>query len=171
MDVGVKNDLDDVERPVWRKITHATYDSSGGSAMTCERALACIQVGIGMVHEETARSVALLATGEVGIDNTSPSSIITAVLTGAPVDEMTGIGSGIPFGRIRHETGLIRRDTAINCSNPSGTVDVFAKVDGLELATMGELILDGASLRIPVVVDGFIADAAAATAIGIRPGV
>ena len=151
VDVGVKNDLDDVEGLVRRKVMHAARDFSEGPAMTREEALACVQVGIDMAREEAARGVTLLAAGEMGIGNTSPSSAIAAVLTGASVDEVTGI--------------------AITRPNPSDAVDVLAKVGGPELAAMSGLMLGGASLRIPVVVDGFIAGAAAAIAIGIRPGV
>ena len=171
VDVGVKNDLDDVEGLVRRKVMHAARDFSEGPAMTREEALACVQVGIDMAREEAARGVTLLAAGEMGIGNTSPSSAIAAVLTGASVDEVTGIGSGIPSERVRHKAGLIRRGIAINRPNPSDAVDVLAKVGGPELAAMSGLMLGGASLRIPVVVDGFIAGAAAAIAIGIRPGV
>ena len=110
----------------------------------------------------------LLAAGEMGIGNTSPSSAIAAVLTGASVDEVTGIGSGIPSERVRHKAGLIRRGIAINRPDPNDAVDVLAKVGGPELAAMSGLMLGGASLRIPVVVDGFIAGAAAAIAIGTR---
>ena len=92
VDVGVKNDLDDVEGLVRRKVMHAARDFSEGPAMTREEALACVQVGIDMAREEAARGVTLLAAGEMGIGNTSPSSAIAAVLTGASVDEVTGIG-------------------------------------------------------------------------------
>ena len=161
VDVGVKNDLDDVEGLMRRKVMHAARDFSEGPAMTREEALACVQVGIDMAREEASR----------GVGNTSPSSAIAAVLTGASVDEVTGIGSGIPSERVRHKAGLIRRGIAINRPDPNDAVDVLAKVGGPELAAMSGLMLGGASLRIPVVVDGFIAGAAAAIAIGIRPGV
>ena len=163
VDVGVKL--------VRRKVMHAARDFSEGPAMTREEALACVQVGIDMAREEAARGVTLLAAGEMGIGNTSPSSAIAAVLTGASVDEVTGIGSGIPSERVRHKASLIRRGIAINRPDPNDAVDVLAKVGGPELAAMSGLMLGGASLRIPVVVDGFIAGAAAAIAIGIRPGV
>ena len=89
VDVGVKNDLDDVEGLVRRKVMHAARDFSEGPAMTREEALACVQVGIDMAREEAARGVTLLAAGEMGIGNTSPSSAFAAVLTGASVDEVT----------------------------------------------------------------------------------
>ena len=167
VDVGVK----DVEGLVRRKVMHAARDFSECGAMTAEERLACVQVGSDMPREEASRGVTLLAAGEMGIGNTSPSSAIAAVLTGASVDEVTGIGSGIPSERVRHKAGLIRRGIAINRPDPNDAVDVLAKVGGPELAAMSGLMLGGASLRIPVVVDGFIAGAAAAIAIGIRPGV
>lgn len=171
VDVGIKGDVGGAEGLVRRKVVHAARDFSEGPAMTREEALACVQVGIDMAHEEAKKGVTLLSAGEMGIGNTSPSSAIAAVLTGASVDEVTGIGSGIPSERVRHKAGLIRRGIAINLPNPSDAVDVLAKVGGPELAAMSGLMLGGASLRIPVVVDGFIAGAAAAIAIGIRPGV
>ena len=171
VDVGVKGDLGDVEGLIRRKVMHAARDFSEGPAMTREEALACIQVGIDMAREEAAKGATLLAAGEMGIGNTSPSSAIAAVLTGASVDEVTGIGSGIPSGRVRHKADLIRRGIAVNRPDPRDAVDVLAKVGGPELAAMSGLMLGGAALRIPVVVDGFIAGAAAAVAVGILPGV
>ncbi len=170
VDVGVKGDLDDAEGLVRRKVVHAARDFSEGPAMTREEALACVQVGIDMAREEAKKGVALLAAGEMGIGNTSPSSAITAVLTGASVEEVTGIGSGIPQERVRHKAELIRQGIECNRPDPADAVDVLAKVGGPELAAMAGLMLGGASLRIPVLVDGFIAGAAAAVAIGIRPG-
>ena len=119
VDVGVKNDLDDVEGLMRRKVMHAARDFSEGPAMTREEALACVQVGIDMAREEAARGVTLLAAGEMGIGNTSPSSAIAAVLTGASVDEVTGIGSGIPSERIRHKSGAALQSTAPTQVMPS----------------------------------------------------
>ena len=123
-----------------------------------------------MAREEAARGTTLLAAGEMGIGNTSPSSAVAAVLTGASVEDVTGIGSGIPSDRVRRKAELIRRGIDVNHPDPGDPVDVLAKVGGPELAAMAGLMLGGASLRIPVVVDGFIAGAAAAAAVALRPG-
>ena len=170
VDVGVKGELEGVEGLVRRKIVHGARDFSEGPAMTRDEALACMQVGVDMAREEAARGATLLAAGEMGIGNTSPSSAITAVLTGAPVEEVTGIGSGIPSAQVRHKAELIRYGIEINNPDPHDPLDVLAKVGGPELAAMSGLMLGGAALRIPVVVDGFIAGAAAAIAIALRPG-
>lgn len=170
VDVGVAGDLDDAEGLIRRKVVHAARDFSEGPAMSREEALACVRVGIDMAREEAARGTGLLAAGEMGIGNTSPSSAVAAVLTGAPVDVVTGIGSGIPSERVRLKADLIRRGIAYNRPDPADPLDVLAKVGGPELGAMCGLMLGGASLRIPVVVDGFIAGAAAALAVALRPG-
>ena len=171
VDVGVKHDLDDAEGLVDRKVVHAARDFSEGPAMTREEALACLQVGIDMAREKAAQGANLLAAGEMGIGNTSPSSAITAVVTGASVEEVTGIGSAIAPERVRRKAELIRRGIELNAPDPTDALDILAKVGGPELAAMSGFMLGGASLRIPVVVDGFIAGAAAAIAIGLHPGV
>ena len=171
VDVGVAGDLDDVEGLVRRKVMHAAHDFSQGPAMTRAQALACLQVGVDMAREEAAGGVSLLAAGEMGIGNTSPSSAIASVLTGASVAQVTGLGSGIPSERLLHKIRLIEQGIACNRPNPADALDVLAKVGGPELAAMSGLMLGGASLRIPVVVDGFIAGAAAAIAIGLHPEV
>ncbi len=171
VDVGIKHDLENAEGLVRRKVVHAARDFSEGPAMTREEAQACLQVGIDMAREEAARGVSLLAAGEMGIGNTSPSSAIAAVLTGASVEDVTGIGSAISSERVRHKTALIRQGIDLNTPDPADALDVLAKVGGPEIAAMCGLMLGGASLRIPVVVDGFIAGAAAAVAVGLYPGV
>ncbi len=170
VDVGVKGDLSDAEGLVRRKVMPGARDFSQGPAMTREEALACLQVGIDMARKEAERGVSLLAAGEMGIGNTSPSSAITAVLTGVSAAEVTGIGSGIPPERLRRKAELIQQGIGRNRPDPDDALDVLAKVGGPEIAAMAGLMLGGASLRIPVVIDGFIAGAAAAVAVGIRPG-
>ncbi|WP_300735106.1 nicotinate-nucleotide--dimethylbenzimidazole phosphoribosyltransferase [uncultured Desulfovibrio sp.] len=169
VDVGVADALEGAEGLVRRKVMPGCRDFSEGPAMTREEALACLQVGIDMAREEAARGTQLLVAGEMGIGNTSPSSAIASVLTGAPVEEVTGLGSGISSESLRRKTELIRQGIARNQPDPSDPLDVLAKVGGTELAAMAGLMLGGASLRIPVVVDGFIAGAAAAIAVGLHP--
>lgn len=170
VDVGVADPLDGAEGLVRRKVMPGCRDFSEGPAMTRDEALACLQTGIDMAREEAARGTRLLAAGEMGIGNTSPSSAIAAVLTGAAVEEVTGLGSGISSAALARKTALIRQGIDRNRPNPDDPLDVLAKVGGPELAAMTGLMLGGASLRIPVVVDGFIAGAAAAVGIALRPG-
>lgn len=111
----------------------------------------------------------IVAAGEMGIGNTTPSSAIVAVLTGTPVETVTGRGSGVRGEVIRKKIKLIEQGITLNKPDPSDAIDVLAKVGGPEIGAMAGLMLGAASLRVPIVIDGFIAGAAAAIAQGIRP--
>ncbi len=171
VDVGMKDDISDCIGLIQRKVVHAARDFSQGPAMTRDQALSCIQVGLDMARERAAQGATLLAAGEMGIGNTSPSSAVVAVLTGATVEAVTGIGSGISSQHIRRKTELIRLGIELNHPDPSDAIDVLSKVGGPELGAMAGFMLGGASLRIPVVVDGFISGAAAALAASLQPTV
>ncbi|WPX39823.1 nicotinate-nucleotide--dimethylbenzimidazole phosphoribosyltransferase [Akkermansia sp. N21116] len=171
VDVAVKDDINNLPGLVNRKIMNAVHDFSKGPAMTRVQAEQSVQTGIDMAHDASSRGITLLAAGEMGIGNTSPSSAIAAVLMGIPVSSVTGIGSGINTETVRKKISLIEQGIRLNQPDPGDTLDVLAKVGGAEIGAMAGLMLGGASLRIPVVVDGFIAGAAAAIARGINPEV
>ena len=137
--------------------------------VTYIQALECLQVGIDMAREEKNKGLDIVAAGEMGIGNTTPSSAIVAVLTGTPVETVTGRGSGVRGEVIRKKIKLIEQGITLNKPDPSDAIDVLAKVGGPEIGAMAGLMLGAASLRVPIVIDGFIAGAAAAIAQGIRP--
>jgi nicotinate-nucleotide--dimethylbenzimidazole phosphoribosyltransferase len=113
--------------------------------------------------------VTLIGTGEMGIGNTTASAAITAVITGASVEQVTGLGTGIDeLGRTR-KISVIERALARHEPNADDPIDVLAKIGGLEIAGMAGLMLGAAAARIPVVLDGFIAGAAALIARGLQP--
>ena len=169
VDVGVNYDFGDLPGLVKRKVMHGANDFSRGPAMTREQALECLQVGIDMAREEKNTGLDIVAAGEMGIGNTTPSSAIVAVLTGTPVETVTGRGSGVRGEVIRKKIKLIEQGITLNKPDPSDAIDVLAKVGGPEIGAMAGLMLGAASLRVPIVIDGFIAGAAAAIAQGIRP--
>ena len=154
VDVGVNYDFGDLPGLVKRKVMHGANDFSRGPAMTREQALECLQVGIDMAREEKARGLDIVAAGEMGIGNTTPSSAIVAVLTGTPVETVTGRGSGVKGEVIRKKIELIEQGIALNNPDPSDAIDVLAKVGGPEIGAMAGLMLGAASLRGPIVFDG-----------------
>lgn len=170
VDVGVNYDFGDLPGLVKRKVMHGANDFSRGPAMTREQALECLQVGIDMAREEKARGLDIVAAGEMGIGNTTPSSAIVAVLTGTPVETVTGRGSGVKGEVIRKKIELIEQGISLNKPDPSDAIDVLAKVGGPEIGAMAGLMLGAASQRVPIVIDGFIAGAAAAIAQGHPAG-
>lgn len=171
VDVGTYGTFDDHPKLIKRKVMEGANDFSKGPAMTREQALACLQVGIDIAREEIAKGLDLVAAGEMGIGNTTPSSAIISVLTGTPVEVVTGRGSGVKADTIRLKIELITRGIELNQPDPNDAIDVLAKVGGPEIGAMAGLMLAAASARVPIVIDGFIAGAAAAIAQGINPRV
>ncbi|TMB89897.1 MAG: nicotinate-nucleotide--dimethylbenzimidazole phosphoribosyltransferase [Chloroflexi bacterium] len=170
VDVGVAADLDHPGLLV-RKVARGTANMALGPAMTREQALSAITAGMDVLKSLVKQAIDLVATGDMGIGNTTAASAITASLTGTPVALVTGRGTGIDETQLAHKIHVIERALARNVPDPSDPLDVLTKVGGLEIAGLVGVIIAGAASRIPVVIDGFIAGAAALVAVGICPAV
>ena len=163
VDVGVAGEVreDDV---VWvRKIRPGTADLSTGPAMSRQEALDAIAVGIRVARELVAQGYDTLATGDMGIGNTTASACLISALTGRPATETTGRGTGIDDTMLAHKTTVVA-DAVARLGQEADPLAVLAAVGGLEHGALVGLILGGASLRVPVVLDGVIAGAAALVA-------
>ncbi|MCL6472086.1 MAG: nicotinate-nucleotide--dimethylbenzimidazole phosphoribosyltransferase [Firmicutes bacterium] len=163
VDVGVAAGIDD-ERVLSRKIRPGTANFAKEPAMTREEAVKAIEVGIEVAYKEADNGTHLLATGDMGIGNTTASSAILAALTGRRLDGLVGRGTGIDNRALDHKRKVI--ENAIDLLKPdrNDPLDVLAKVGGLEIAGLAGLIIGAAVRRIPVVIDGFISSAAALVA-------
>jgi nicotinate-nucleotide--dimethylbenzimidazole phosphoribosyltransferase len=150
------------------KIAAGTRNMTRGPAMTRDEALAAIEVGIALVEIERAAGLDLVGTGEMGIGNTTAASAMTAVLTGAPVEEVTGSGTGVDEEGRRRKISAIHRALEVNRPDAHDALDVLAKVGGLEIAGLVGVTVAAAAHRIPVVIDGFIAGAAALAAVRMK---
>lgn len=147
-----------------------TGDISLGPAMSPDQAVSCVEAGIGLATEVAGRHGAhLIATGEMGIGNTTPSSAVTAAITGRPPEETTGAGTGRTPEELLHKTDVVRRALEVNAPDPSDAVDVLAKVGGFEIAFLAGVILGGAFKRCAVLLDGFISGASALLAHSLCP--
>ena len=140
-------------------------------AMTREQATEALQVGIDLATEAAREGIGLIGTGDMGIGNTTASAAITAVMTGRPVAEVTGRGTGIDEAVHAHKVTVIRQALDRHRPNQADALDVLAKVGGLEIGDCAGLILGAAGARVPVVLDGFIAGAAALIAVGLQRAV
>jgi len=118
---------------------------------------------------EAERTVDLIGTGEMGIGNTTAASAMVAAFTGESVDAVTGSGTGVDEAGRARKVRAIERALAVNRPVPEDALDVLAKVGGLEIAGLVGVCLAGAARRIPVIVDGFIAGAAALAAVRLSP--
>lgn len=169
VDMGVAGELPSHPDLVVRKMGWGTRNIAQGPAMTREEALAAIEAGIQVADGEARRGAHLLATGDMGIGNTTPSSAITAVLLGRPPREVTGRGTGLDDQGLARKVKAIERAITVNQPDPSDPLDVLAKVGGYEIAGLVGVVLKGAAERIPVIIDGFISGAAALVAVRLCP--
>ncbi len=168
-DLGVATPVSPRPGLVARRIGPGTRNMARGPAMTRDEAVAAIEAGIGLVEAERCQGIDLVGTGEMGIGNTTAASAIAAALTGAPVEAVTGRGTGIDEATWRRKADVVRRALEVNRPDPKDGLDVLAKVGGFEIGGLVGVILAGAARRIPVVLDGFIAGAAALIAVTLRP--
>ncbi len=149
------------------KVGPGTRNMARGPAMSRAEALAAIEAGIALVDAERATGLDLIGTGEMGIGNTTAASAMVAAFTGAGAAEVTGRGTGVDEAGWRRKVAAIERALELNRPDPRDALDVLAKLGGFEIAGLVGVILAGAAHRIPVVVDGFIATAAALAADGL----
>jgi nicotinate-nucleotide--dimethylbenzimidazole phosphoribosyltransferase len=152
------------------RIAPGTQDMSSGPAMTPAQALAAIEAGIGLFHQEhQARRIGLVALGEMGIGNSTSAAAIAAAITGRAAAEVTGPGTGLDAAGVAHKIAVIERALAVNRPDPAKPLDVLAKVGGFEIGGLAGVLLAAAAARVPVLLDGFISTAAALLACGLAP--
>jgi nicotinate-nucleotide--dimethylbenzimidazole phosphoribosyltransferase len=170
IDIGVDFDFGSPDGLVSRKVVRGTRNMFKGPAMTRDEALRCMEVGVELARERAARG-AIFGTGEMGIANTTAASAVAAVITGAPIEEVTGRGTGIDDASLERKIEVIKGAIEVNSPDASDPVDVLAKVGGAEIAGIAGLVIGAASRRVPVVVDGFISTAGALVAAELCPTV
>ncbi len=171
VDMGVASSLEKDPRLVSRKIAKGTKNMALGPAMTRAQALAAIEAGIEIVTEEIAKGLDIVATGDMGIGNTSPSAAICSVITGRSVPEVTGRGTGIDDRQLEKKIEAIQRAINLNRPDSKDPIDTLAKVGGFEIGGLAGVILGAAARRKAVVIDGFISGAAALIAAAMCPQV
>jgi nicotinate-nucleotide--dimethylbenzimidazole phosphoribosyltransferase len=130
-----------------------------------------VETGIEIVSAEVARGLDLVATGEMGIGNTSPASAITAVYTGLPVAEVTGRGTGVDDQGLARKVETLEGALALHRPDPADPLGVLAAVGGFEIGAIAGVCLGAAAHRVPVLVDGFISAAGALIAAALCPAV
>jgi nicotinate-nucleotide--dimethylbenzimidazole phosphoribosyltransferase len=170
VDMGVIGGFPPTPGLICKMIDFGTRNMAQGPAMTRQKAIAALESGIDLVEAEASRGLDILATGDMGIGNTTASSAIFAALSGYPVSRITGRGAGIDDKQLAHKISVIEKALALNKPDPKDALDVLAKVGGFEIGGLAGVILAGAAKRIPVVIDGFISGAAALIATVLSPG-
>lgn len=151
-----------------RKIRMGSGNLAVESAMTREQCREALRIGIELAGELKKMGYTILATGEMGIGNTTPTSALAAVFLNQPPEAVTGKGAGLSKEGISRKcqviTQAVKRVKEKNLTDPA---DILAEVGGLEIAAMAGVFLGGIKYRIPIVIDGAISSVAALTAFKI----
>ena len=168
VDMGMANAVNHPAM-IRRRIACGTKNMALETAMSREQAMQAVQNGIDLVGEMKARGYQMIATGEMGIGNTTASAAIASVLLNEPVETMTGRGAGLSDAGLMRKVSAIKRAVEVNQPDTNDPIDVLAKLGGFEIAAMAGAFLGGMMHRIPIVIDGVISAVAALVALRICP--
>lgn len=151
------------------KVACGTRNFAKEPAMTREQALQSILTGVRIVEEQKKAGVELLATGEMGIGNTTTSSAVLAALLQIDPEKVTGRGAGLTSEGLSRKIQVIRQALALHKPDANDPVDVLAKVGGFDIGGLAGVYLGAAKMRLPVLIDGFISGTAALLACRLCP--
>jgi nicotinate-nucleotide--dimethylbenzimidazole phosphoribosyltransferase len=138
-------------------------------AMSRDMAACAVLAGINLVGRLKGEGYDMLATGEMGIGNTTTSAAMSAVLLGQPAEMVTGKGAGLSDEGLVRKIGAVKAAIEVNVPNPNDPLDVLRCVGGLDIAGMAGVFLGGAIHGLPIVMDGLISGIAALVAYRLAP--
>ncbi|MDY0041326.1 MAG: nicotinate-nucleotide--dimethylbenzimidazole phosphoribosyltransferase [Desulforhabdus sp.] len=176
VDMGIIPDIESASGAMGEKfrvckVARGTANIVKGPAMSRQQATEAILSGFRLASELFAAGTGMMGTGDMGIGNTTSSSAIGAVLTGRPVEQMVGRGTGVDDGTLIRKRDIIEQAVDVNRPDPKDGLDVMAKVGGFEIGGIAGTVLAAAYHRRPVVIDGFISTAGALIAHALCPQV
>jgi nicotinate-nucleotide--dimethylbenzimidazole phosphoribosyltransferase len=153
------------------KVAMGTANMAQGPAMSRDQALQAIAAGAALIAREAEQGLDILGIGEMGIGNTTAAAAIATLLTGKEPAEIVGRGTGLDDAALRHKTKIVRQLLAANQPDRSDALDILSKVGGFEIAGLVGAVLAAAANRCPIMVDGYVATAAAMLAVHLAPAV
>jgi nicotinate-nucleotide--dimethylbenzimidazole phosphoribosyltransferase len=169
-DLGVDADLPNHPQLRSLKVRRGTDSITRGPAMSVDEAREAIEHGRGLVRDEIELGLDVALTGDMGIGNTTASAALICALTGLDPKDVVGRGTGVDDEGLARKRDAVRKALKINAERiAGGPVEALAAVGGFEIAGLAGVILEAASHRRPVLIDGFISAAAALTAARIAP--
>ncbi len=169
VDVGVAAPVEPVPGLVPRRVAAGTADMTQGPALTRDQARAAVEAGIETARDLVAAGNRCLVTGDMGIANTTAAAALICAFTGADAAAATGRGTGIDDTTLAHKTSVVAAALALHAPDPTDPLGVLAAFGGLEHAGLAGFVLGAAALRVPVVLDGVNAGAAALVAGALAP--
>ncbi|HIT90265.1 MAG TPA: nicotinate-nucleotide--dimethylbenzimidazole phosphoribosyltransferase, partial [Candidatus Merdenecus merdavium] len=165
VDIGIVRDT----KLLNKKVSYGTKNIKKGPAMTKEEVYQGIETGISMVSKLKEEGYHIIATGEMGIGNTTTSSAIASVLLEVDPEVVTGVGAGLSKEGVQKKIEVIRQAIAVNHPDKNDPIEVLRTLGGLDIAGLTGVFLGGAIYRVPIVIDGMISGIAALLAASIHP--
>lgn len=172
VDVGVDYDLSNCHEIYNRKIAPGTANFIDGPAMSEEQYRQALDVGAEFVDKCHADGCNIVCVGEMGIANTSPSSVWMSLFGDIPLDECIGAGAGLDNAGIKHKSDVLNRavDRFIYTTGGKADTDTLIRYfGGFEMVSAVGAMLRAAELGLIVLVDGFIMTACALAAVRLYP--
>jgi nicotinate-nucleotide--dimethylbenzimidazole phosphoribosyltransferase len=154
-----------------RNVVRGTADPLAGPAMTRQQAETSIQVGLDEVAQLPNAGFALLGLGEMGIANSAIAALLVSVFAGIEPEASVGPGTGVQGDALKHKLQVIKQVLAKHHPDPKDPIGTLAAVGGAEFGAMAGAMIAGASRGWAVIVDGYIAGAAALVALALEPKV
>jgi len=164
VDIGVASELPPHPDLQSRRIGPGTRNLLREAAMSRAEAESAIETGAAVLEHALEHGLDLVATGDMGIANTTAASAVVAALTGRPPAEVVGRGTGVDDETYARKVRVIEAALALHRPDASDPLEVLAKVGGFEIGGLAGVIIAAAGHRIPIVLDGFISGAAALVA-------
>lgn len=175
VDVGVATpldpSLDGTPGLLRRRVRPGTDDLALGPAMSVGDARDALDVGAEVADQLVSEGARCLVTGEMGIGNTTASAALVAAFTGRRPADVTGRGTGVDDVTLARKVGVVEAALSRHAGAVAeGPLAILAALGGLEVAALAGFVVGGAAARVPVVVDGVVADAALLAATALVPG-
>lgn len=168
VDMGIV-DFEGCSGVLEHRVRNGTADITEGPAMTRKECIRAIEAGVELAEQLSNEQVSIIATGEMGIGNTTTSSAVTSVLLGLEPELVTGRGAGLSDAGLQRKRAAIEEAIKRNHPNANDPLDVLSKVGGLDLAGLCGVFLGGALFHVPVLIDGLISAVAALCAVRLCP--
>lgn len=171
IDIGMAENPGKLKGLLHLNVKRGADNIARGPAMTADEAVQAVVVGIERANHAADHQVTMMATGEMGIGNTTPAAALFSVLLGLPVNDLIGPGTGLDTKGMAHKRQIVEQAITVNRARCSDPLSALAALGGLEIAGICGLCLGAAARGRPVVVDGFISSSAALIAMRLCPAV
>ncbi len=167
IDAGVDADVPAHPGLIDAKIRRGSRNAAREAALTAAEARECLARGASVVAASIDAGTDIVAIGEMGIGNTTSAALLMHRLAPAPLADCIGAGAGLDAAGVARKLAIAERAAARSAA--TAPLDVLSEFGGYEIAMMAGAVLGSAGRRRPVIIDGFIATAAALVAVRLQP--